>query len=177
MNRKELIIGAVVAVVLIALGIVWAATRPPVVKKEVVTGTSGGGGTYIPGQDKSATEMAQERRDEKTRENARAIIAEYEQTMAENWNSPETPDLLMAMGNIHQYQLDEYDPAIQKYATIIDNFPTHSQAPKAYLEMAKCYELKGDQVQASYVYREMIEKLDPALEQHIAYAKQKLGEM
>jgi tetratricopeptide (TPR) repeat protein len=174
-SRKELIIGAVVAVILISFGIARVIMRPP--PEQSTTDTVAGTADYTPSTDeKSAIEKAHEKKEALAKEQAREAIAEHERAIANDWAAPDTPDRLMAVGNLYQYQLDQYDTAIQKYASIVNDYPDHYQTPQAYIEMAKCYERKGDQVQAEYVYEEIIEKLDPSL-QHVAYAKQRLGEM
>jgi tetratricopeptide (TPR) repeat protein len=176
MSKKELIIGIVIAVLLISWGVVRVVTRAPS-EAEAVTGRTGGGTAVVPvGDDKSAMQKMRDKRAEEGREMARAAIAEHEEAMALDWSSPETPDRLMAVGNLYQYKLDEYDSAIQRYVTIVEEYPKHAQTPQAYLELAMCYERMGDEVQASYVYKDMLDRLDPAYVQHHAYAKKKLGE-
>jgi TolA-binding protein len=53
--------------------------------------------------------------------------------------------------------------------------PDHSKVPQAYVEIATCYEKLGEEMQARYVYQEMVDNLDPSL-QHAIFAKQKVEE-
>jgi len=173
-SKKELIIGAVVAALFITFGVVKVVTSPPEPEKPVVVNTLKPA-DYAADGNISAVQKVRDKKAAEGREKARAAIKEHEEAITNDWASPYTPDHLMAVGNLYQYQLDDYDSAIQRYATITAEHPQHTQTPWAYIEMAKCYERKGDHVQANYVYREMIEKLDPSL-QHVAYAKNRLGE-
>lgn len=170
-NKKELIAGAIVALVLLTLGVLKIFMHSPqpseaVAKpqEEAVVPTS---------QPLSATKKARRNIEAKAREKAFAAIAEHETAMSANWQAADTPDRLMAVGNLYQYQLDDYYSAIQNYRTLVDSYPHHDQTAQAYVEIAACYERLGDEAQAEYVYREMVDALDPTL-QHTAYAKLKL---
>ena len=174
-NKKELIIGAVIAVLLITVGVVRAVTRPPEPEKPAVANAAKRV-EYLDDDNVSAVQKVRDKKAAEGREKALAAIAEHEEAITNDWAAPDTPDRLMAVGNLYQYQLDDFDSAIQSYASITIDYPQHAQTPWAYIEMAKCYERKGDQTQANYVYREMVDKLDPSL-QHVAYAKHQLGEM
>ncbi len=171
MNKKELIIGAGVVLVLLSLGVLKIFLQPPQSPKvvarpqeEAVVSTS---------DNVSATMKARENIKAKAREKALAAIAKNEAAMNANWQAADTPDRLMAVGNLYQYQLGDYYSAIQRYRTLVDDYPNHSETPQAYIEIAACYERLGDEEQAKYVYSEMVESLDPSL-QHTAYAKLKL---
>jgi hypothetical protein len=174
-NKKELIIGAVVASLLIILGVIKVITRPPEPEKPPVVANTVKQVDYGSAEHVSMVQTVREKKAAEGREKARTAIQEHEEAIVKDWASPYTPDRMMAVGNLYQYKLEEYDSAIQRYAAITDEYPRYSGTPQAYVEMAKCYERKGDQVQANYVYREMIDKLNPA-SQHVAYAKQQLGE-
>lgn len=170
LKNKEVAVGIVIALILITLGVF-----------KMLAQTERASGQARPVQNQAVVESDQktttmkilEEIEAEKREKALAAIAEHEEKISANWRAKDTPDRLMAVGNLYQYQLGDYYSAIQNYRTLVGSHPNHSQTPQAYVEIAACFERIGEDVQARYVYREMLEKLDPSL-QHTAYARQKL---
>jgi tetratricopeptide (TPR) repeat protein len=170
-RNKGLIIGIVVAVILVTIGILKAALQPSAPKDAAAVGQVTVGQT--PPENFSAITAAREKVEAQAKEKARAAIAEHEAIIESNPRADDTPDRIMAVGNLYSYQIGDYASAIQRYRDVVDRYPAHSQMPQAYIELASCYERLGDADQARYIYREMVEKLDSSL-QHTKYAKQKL---
>lgn len=170
-QKKELMLGVGAAIVLILFGVlkvILGSAHP----SEAVAGPSGE--TVVTASEhKSTTLKVREQLEAEGRERARAAIEEHKKAISANWYSDETPDRLMAIGNLYQYKVEDNHSALEHYRALIDNFPQHSGVPQAYVEIATCYEKLGEPAQAMYVYQEMIEKLDPSL-QHTKFAKLKL---
>ena len=172
-KTNQLAIGAALAAVLILLGVLKALmqpeqppkTVPVVVERKIVT----------PWGDESAIVKAKKKVEEEKKRKALEAIAEHERAINGDFNDENTPDRLIAVGNLNQYQLGDYYSAIESYRAMIDIAPDHSRTPQAYVEIATCYERLGEEAQAMYVYREMVETLDPSL-QHVQFAKLKLAE-
>lgn len=166
-------VGAIAAAILILLGILKVLTQPEPPPQTATAAVNNVGATEY------ATEStAQQVKDNiRTEGQRRALeaIAEYEEELAGDFGSDETPDRLMAVGNLYQYQLDDYYNAIQNYRMLINEDPSHPKAAQAYIEIATCYEKLGDEAQARYTYQEMVDTLDPSL-QHVKFAKLQLGE-
>ena len=167
------IVGAIAAAVLILLGVakIFTAPEPP---PQVVTARAYTVGD-IGAVRQSTTQQVKEKISTEGQRRALESIAEHEKAMAGDFGGEETPDRLMAVGNLQQYQVGDYYSAIQNYRTLVDTSPDHSKTPQAYVEIATCYEKLGDEMQARYVYQEMVDELDPSL-QHAIFAKQKLEE-
>jgi tetratricopeptide (TPR) repeat protein len=168
-NKKQLAIGVVISLLLIGIGLVKGFHKSPVQEVAArapiaVAGTS---------EPVSTASLLEKKREARRREKALADIAEHKTNIEMNWNAYDTPDRLMAVGNLYQYQLKDSFSAIQNYRDLVSHFPNHSKAPQAYIEIATCYERMGDEVQARYVYQEMVDSLDPSL-QHTQFAKLKL---
>ena len=170
-SKNHLMLGAAVALVLISLGMLKTLLQPsppPKTAEEVqIKGLAS-----TPDHFSTITTVKENLNAEKRRK-ALAAIQEHNEAIRLNWNSENTPDRLMAVGNLHQYQLDDYHSAIQNYRSLIDSYPKHAKVAQAYIEIAACYERLGEETQARYVYQEMVQSLDSSL-QHVAYAKLKL---
>lgn len=172
-SRKELVIGGIIVVVLLSLGVMKVALKPASSSEATAKPLSD---THVVEPDRFSTiQKVGDNRVADRREKALKAIADHQEAIAMNWRSKETPDRQMAIGNLYQYQLTDYYSAIDSYRALVDEFPKHDKTPQAYVEIAACFERLGDEVQARYAYREMVEKLDPALE-HTKYARIKLGE-
>ena len=174
-SKRELVIGAIVVFVLICLGVVKIFITPSKPPPQTAARTQVEEIVSV-AEEASTMMKAKQKTQAQKRQKALAAIAEHEAVMNLNWNDKDTPDRLMAVGNLHQYQLSDYYSAIQSYRSLVDAYPNHSQTPQAYVEIATCYERLGDEVQARYVYLEMIESLDPSL-QHVAFAQKRVEEM
>jgi hypothetical protein len=166
-------VGAIAAAVLILLGVVKIFTRPEP-PPEVVTPVINNVGVTDLGHESTALKVKDKIKTEGQRR-AREAIAEHEKALADDFGGEETANRLMAIGNLQQYQLSDYYSAIQNYRMLVDDDPNHSVAAQAFIEIATCYQKLGDEVQARYVYQEMVETLDPSL-QHVKFAKLQLGE-
>ncbi len=167
-------VGAIAAAILILLGVVKMFTGDEAPPPKVVATrayTVGNTGEVH----RSTTELVKENIRSEGQRRALESIAEQEKVIAGDFGGEETADRLMAVGNLQQYQVGDYYSAIQNYRTLVDMNPDHSKTPQAYVEIATCYEKLGDEMQASYVYQEMVNELDPSL-QHAIFAKQKLEE-
>jgi len=171
-RKREIIIGAAIAILLISLGILKAFMEPsrpvqasPTLRESVTTGP----------EHASAITRARERLAVEKKEKALAAISEHQVLINANWQAKDTPDRLMAVGNLYQFQVGDYYSAIQSYRSVVDNFPKNTKAPQAYVELADCYERLGRPDQAKFIYQEMVEKLDPTTE-HAKFAKLKLEE-
>ncbi|GAB4344136.1 MAG: hypothetical protein Kow0099_23280 [Candidatus Abyssubacteria bacterium] len=170
MRSKELIVGAIVAGMLIVAGIVktfLASDSDAAVTREVPNVS------FDPTKRVSTTMKIHEEKEAVKVQKALEAIAEHEAKILANRSAKDTPDRLMAVGNLYQYQVGDYYSAIRNYRALVDEYPAHRQIPQAYIEIAACFERMGEPEQAMYVYREMVEKLDPSL-QHVLYAKQRL---
>ncbi len=171
-KRNGLLIGIAVAVVFVTLGILkeFLGSSP---SDEIMAKPQTQ--VEVPYQEEVTMQMkVKERLAAEKREKALTAIAEHEKIMSHAPGAEDTPDRAMAIGNLYQYQIGDYYSAIKSYRNLVDCYPTHSQTPQAYVELATCYERLGDQTQANFVYREMVEKLDPSL-QHTQFAKKKLA--
>lgn len=166
-------VGAIAAAILILLGVVKIFTAPEPPPKAVTARAYTVGDTGAVHQ--STTEQVKEKISAEGQRRALESIAEHERAIAGDFGGEETPDRLMAVANLQQYQIGDYYSAIQNYRTLVDMNPDHSQTPQAYVEIATCYEKLGDEMQVSYIYQEMVNELDPSL-QHAIFAKQKLEE-
>jgi hypothetical protein len=166
-------VGAIAAAILILLGVVKIFTRPEP-PPEIVTPVVRNVGVMEYEQTTTAMKVQEKIKTEGQRR-AREAIAEHEQALVGDFGGEETADRLMAIANLQQYQLNDYYSAIQNYRSLVDDDLAHSHTPQAYVEIATCYEKLGDEVQARYVYEEMLETLDPSL-QHVKFAKLQLGE-
>ncbi|RJP23741.1 MAG: hypothetical protein C4520_05680 [Candidatus Abyssobacteria bacterium SURF_5] len=172
-NKKQLMIGICIALALIIGGLARGLTREQPSSQ-----------SPAPLPQNSAqlteknivrpTETIEEKLAAERREKARKAIAEHEEAIKLHWGAEDTPDRMMAMGNLHQYQLSDYYSAIECYRNLVDNFSDHDKVAQAYVEIATCYEKVGDQAQARFIYQEMVDSLDSSL-QHVQYAKLKLG--
>ncbi|RJP66566.1 MAG: hypothetical protein C4532_15970 [Candidatus Abyssobacteria bacterium SURF_17] len=170
-KRREVLVGAIIALVLLSLGVLKTllqVAQPPEIAAAPAAET-----VVVTPEEVSTRMKLAEKLDAARREKARAAIAEHKVLIETNWRAEDTPDRVMAMGNLYQYQLDDYQSAIQQYRSLVSNFPNHSQTPQAYVELATCFERLGDDTQAKYVYREMVDSLDPSL-QHTKFARLKL---
>lgn len=170
-KKKQLIAGVVVAVLLVCIGVYKGLTRPP----EPVKAVSNEETTFVDVTQDSAITKAKQRIKARGKEHALESILEHEEAINRDWHSEDTPDRMMAIGNLYQYQLEDHYSAIQNYRNLVEGFPKHSKAPQAFIEMATCYERLGQEVQAEYIYQEMVESLDPTLD-HTKFAKLKLEE-
>ncbi len=170
MRNKELIVGAIVAGMLIVAGIAKVFLSPA--KEPVATRAV----SHVSGEVTERVTTTMRIREEKEVvkvQKAREAIAEHEEKIRLNHSAKDTPDRLMAIGNLYEYQIGDHYSAIQSYRALVDEYPDHSDTPQAYVEIAACFERMGEPAQAMYIYREMVDKLDPSL-QHAQYAKQKL---
>ena len=166
-------IGAIVAAVLILLGVVRIFTRPEP-PPEIVRASINNVGVTDYANESTALKVENKIKTEGQRR-ALEAIEKHEKAIAGDFGGAETADRLMAVGNLHQYQMNDYYSAIQNYRMLVDEDPNHSKAPQAFIEIATCYEKLGDEVQARYVYQEMVDTLDPSL-QHAQFAKLQLEE-
>ena len=166
-------IGAIAAAILILLGVAKIFTAPEPTPKAVTARAYTVGDTGEVHQ--STTEKVKEKISAEGQRRAIESIAKHEKVIAADFSGEETPDRLMAVANLQQYQLGDYHNAIQNYRTLVDMNPDHFQTPQAYVEIATCYEKLGDEMQARYVYQEMVDNLEPSL-QHAIFAKQKVEE-
>ncbi len=166
-------IGAIAAAVLILLGVakMFRAPEPPPEAAVARAYTVGDTGAIH----QSTTQQVKDKISSEGQRRARKSIAEHEKAIAADFGGEQTPDRLIAVANLQQYQLSDYHRAIQNYRTVVDMNPDHSKVPQAYVEIATCYERLGEEMQARYVYQEMVDKLDPTL-QHAIFAKQKVEE-
>lgn len=178
---KQLIIGLSIAGVLILLGVLKIFMQPDQPPETATAALTSGGGvgsggdvnTLLSGS--TAQRVKQKVGLEKQRK-AHEAITEHEEAIVLSYDDSETADRLMAVGNLQQYQLSDYYSAIQNYRMIVDTRMDHPQAAaQAYVEIATCYEKMGEELQAMYIYQEMVETLDPTL-QHVKYAKLKLAQ-
>ena len=168
---NQLMLGAVVALMLVSVGILKILLEPqpsPKTTQEIKSE-----GIISAEEHVSTIKRVRGKLDAEKRQKALAAIEEHEAAINLNWKTDDIPDRLMAIGNLNQYQLGEYYSAIQSYRSLIESYPSHSKVAQAYIEMATCYERLGDETQARYVYDEMVQSLDPSLE-HVRYAKLKL---
>jgi len=170
-NKNRLMLGIALALALIFMGFLKAALQPPPQPKTVEEVPSIN--TVVFEERVSTAMKVREELDAEKREKALAAIEEHEAAINRNSKSEDTPDRLMAVANLNQYQLGDYHSAIQSYRSLIDSYPRHAKVAQAYVEIATCYERLGDEAQARYVYGEMVQSLDPSL-QHVQYAKLKL---
>jgi TolA-binding protein len=173
-ERKELSVGALIVLLLVSLGIVKLIAGGPHHAAPAVTASQNNEDPFA-SENVSTMVKVREKIAEERRVKAEADIADHEEAISRDWSAADTPDRFMAVGNLKQYQLGDYNAAIQSYRTLVDSYPKHNKTPQAYIEMARCYEEMGNEEQARYIYREMIQVLDPSL-QHVAYAKTRLGE-
>lgn len=171
-RKKEVIIGVAIAVLLISLGIVKGIRAPsrtvqaaPTIRESVTTDS----------EHTSAITKAREKLAEEKKEKALVAISEHQTSINANREAKDTPDRLMAVGNLYQFQVGDYYSAIESYRSLVDNFPKNTKTSQAYVEIADCYERLGRPDQAKFIYQEMVEKLDPAT-QYAKYAKLKLEE-
>ena len=167
------IVGAIAAAVLILLGVakMFRAPEPPPEAATARAFTVGDTGEVH----QSTTQQVKDNISAEGQRRASESIAEHEKAIAGDFGGEETPDRLIAVANLQQYQLSDYHSAIQNYRTVVDMNPDHSKVPQAYIEIATCYERLGEEMQARYIYQEMVDKLDPSL-QHAIFAKQKIDE-
>lgn len=170
-NKKQLLVGVAISVLLIGIGIVKGINKAPSPQAAVTAQAT----TAQEAKSESVADQVRDRQESERREKALAAIEEHKKAIERDWHAEDAPDRMMAIGNLYQYQLKDYYSAIQSYRDLVANFPDNSQAAQAYVEIAGCYEKMGDEVQARYVYQEMVDALDPSLE-HVKYAKLKLGE-
>jgi tetratricopeptide (TPR) repeat protein len=168
-EKKSLLIGAAICILLIAAGLVKGATKAPAPQAPVRAQQ----GVVENSEPLSTDEKVAEKREIERRSKALAAIADHEAAIQADWRSQDTPDRMVAIGNLYQYQIGDYYSAIASYRNLISHFPDHDKAAQAYVEIAACYERVGDETQARYVYQEMVDSLDPSLE-HTKYAKLKL---
>jgi len=168
---NHLTVGAIAAAVLILMGGVKAYMQPEA-PPEAVAGLTRDVGDLSMAQQSTTMKVREKLKAERQRK-ALEAIADHEEAIALHFYDEDTPDRLVAVGNLHQYQLGDYYSAIQSYRTMIGTYPDHSKTPQAYIEIAACYKKLGDEVQTRYVYQEMVETLDPSL-QHTQYAKLQL---
>ena len=168
---NQFTVGAALAAALLLLGVLqifMRADTPPEATASAVESV-----IAFPAQNESIIMKARKNLESEKKRRALEAIANHERSINANFNGEQTPDRLMAVGNLHQYQIGDYYSAIENYRMMVDIAPNHSQTPQAYIEIATCYERLGEEAQAMYVYREMTEKLDPSL-QHVQFAKLKL---
>ena len=168
---NQFTIGATVAALLLILGVAKIILQPaptPEAAAEITSDIVSPYPQYV-----STTEQMKKKVDVERKRRALEAIEEHEDAIALNLDEDETADRLMAVGNLQHYQLSDYHSAIQSYRMLVDTAPDHSQTAQAYVEIATCYERLGEEDQAMYVYREMVEMLDPSL-QHTHFAKLKL---
>jgi tetratricopeptide (TPR) repeat protein len=173
-SRKQLFIGIVIAVLLIIAGLVKGVSSKALTPR-AVSAVPQDSMNATKDQPQSTAAFLQEKRKEEREAKAKTAIAENLKAIASDYRGKETPDRLMAVGNLYQYQLGDYYSATEYYQDLIDNFPNRDSVAQAYVELATCYEKLGDEIQSRYVLQEMVDKLDPSLE-HVKYAKRKLGE-
>ena len=169
-RRKEVIIGVAIALVLISLGIMKGVTQPA---RQVQVTPSITESVTVGAEHVSAITRAREKLAVERKEKALAAISDHQAAIGRSWQANDTPDRLMAIGNLYQFQVGDPYSAMESYRSLVDNFPKNTKTPQAYAELAHCYERLGQPDQARYVYQEMVEKLDPATE-HAKYAKLKL---
>jgi tetratricopeptide (TPR) repeat protein len=165
------VVGLIVAAIFLVLGVskIFTRTEPP--PKAATSSVNNIGVTRS--DQETTTLKVQEKIKTEGQRRAREAIEQHEKALAMDFGGEETPDRLMAVGNLYQYQLSDYYSAIQNYRTLIDADPNHSKAPQAYVEIATCYKRLGDEIQERYVYEEMLDTLDPSL-QHTKFAKLQL---
>jgi tetratricopeptide (TPR) repeat protein len=165
---KQLVIGVVVAVTFIVFGVAKAVVKPAQTPEAVAKPTTE---ARSPAAKRvSLATKVDNNRDAKKREKAQVAIREHQDAMIHDPEGPETGDRLMAIGNLNQYQIEDYYSAIDSYRMMVSTSPDHPDTPQAYAEMASCYEKLGEDMQARYIYEEMINELDPSLS-HVLYAK------
>ncbi len=168
---NQFTIGAIIAALFLVLGVAKIILQPaptPEAAAGITSDIVSPQPQYV-----STTQKMKEKVDAEKRRRALEAIEEHEDAIALNLDEDETADRLMAVGNLHQYQLSDYHSAIQSYRMLVDTAPNHSQTPQAYVEIATCYERLGEEDQAMYVYREIVERLDASL-QHTQFAKLKI---
>ena len=104
-SKNHLMLGAAVALVLISLGMLKTLLQPsppPKTVGEVELKALASAPKHF-----STITTVKENLNAEKRRKALAAIEEHEEAIRLNWNSEDTPDRLMAVGNLHQYQLDE----------------------------------------------------------------------
>jgi tetratricopeptide (TPR) repeat protein len=169
---NQFTVGAALAAALLLLGVLQIFMRADT-PSEATASAAVDHAIAFPAQNESIIMKARKNVESEKKKRALEAIANHERSINADFNDEQTPDRLMAVGNLHQYQIGDYYSAIENYRMMVDIAPNHNQTPQAYIEIATCYERLGEEVQAMYVYREMTEKLDPSL-QHAQFAKLKL---
>jgi tetratricopeptide (TPR) repeat protein len=102
------------------------------------------------------------------------VIAGHWKKVEANPESPETPALLMAMGNLYRLDLQDYEMAAYCYHRVLEEYPDYPGRMQIYPELATCYENAGDHERMLRVYREMTQVFPENSEQAL-FARVKLG--
>jgi len=101
---------------------------------------------------------------------AQETIASYRKKLEADPNSPDTPALLNAMGNLYRQKLLDYKEAARCYERIILEFPQWEAAPAIYPLLSTCYEKNGDHQSLIWLYQEMMKRF-PEDSQEYLFAK------
>jgi tetratricopeptide (TPR) repeat protein len=105
---------------------------------------------------------------------AQETIASYRKQLEASPNSPDTPAVLNAMGNLYRQKLLDYKEAARCYERIILEFPQWEAAPAIYPLLSTCYEKTGDHQSLLWLYQEMMKRF-PEDSQEYLFAKEELG--
>ncbi|MBI2433311.1 MAG: hypothetical protein HYV26_10605, partial [Candidatus Hydrogenedentes bacterium] len=104
----------------------------------------------------------------------RAAIDSHQAAIDADPNSPDTPALLNAMGNLYRQKLRDYQSAAEAYQRIIIDYPTWDGAYGVYPQLEVCYEQLLDHEGLIWLYETMMKRF-PAEAQEYKYAQQQLG--
>ena len=101
-----------------------------------------------------------------------AQIDEYQKKIDAEAEAEDTPYYLMAMGNLYQQKLGDYEKASFCYERIIADFPSSNAWRDAFLQLETCYLALEDETKLRRLYKQMIVGF-PEDSQEYLYARQK----
>lgn len=104
----------------------------------------------------------------------RRIVDTYAKEAYDAPTHPDAPARLLAAGNLQMERLNNPREAAGYYAQIIYNYPTWEGINGVYPQLAKAYELSGQEAERQRILEEMIAKFPPEAPER-QYAEVELG--
>lgn len=111
---------------------------------------------------------------DKTEEEARVQIQEYEEQVEEDPGHEDTASRLQAAGNLYMTKLQDYEAAALKYQQLLTEFPDFEYRTTIYPNLEVCFKQMEDNAGLTWLFEKMIE-LEPPDSNEAEYAKVQLG--
>ena len=151
--QRDIVIGGIVLLCLVAVGVFRAVRRPAAETEEQVVALAP---TDLDGTAQELVDGANRPVRKAPRQAVHDQIEEHKEKIALDPSHEEVPAYQLAIANLYITKLGDFDSASVQLEEMISQFPESNLTAQAYVKLAKCYEYMGLPAMADTTYRKMM---------------------